>query len=93
MSSVTDIRNEGARLFSEALKSNTSLICLNLDSDEYKRALTENEEDNCVWTVNNIENEGARILSEALKTNTTLTELNLGCNKKELNERLLYDIM
>ena len=78
--------DEGARALSEALKVNTTLTSLNLESaqqqeqdkDEQMHELSHN-----IKTGNKISDEGAFALSETLKVNTTLTTLKLGGVQKQ----------
>jgi hypothetical protein len=68
------IGNEGAKELSEALKSNTSLASLDLNSKGCLFILFS------LNTENNIGKEGAIELSEALKSNSSLTSLFLRGN-------------
>ena len=69
---------------SEALKSNTTLIELNLGGED-KRKKTHKWNPSTIHpfsfhnalTDNNLEDTGAESLSESLESNTTLTELDL----------------
>ena len=77
----TKIGAEGARALRDALKTNTTLLSLNLPREQKKaRKINEFQELTTTKTKqadNKIGAEGARALSEALKTNTTLQTLNL----------------
>ena len=84
-----NVRDEGARMISEALKINTTLISLNLRGDwNKKRDKRRWKRKRLIrWTGIKIRTEGARMISGALKMNSTLTELNLsGERKKKRNE-------
>ena len=90
---------------SEALKSNTTLIKLNLESED-KRKKTHKRHPSIILiffflgisTDNEIGERGATSLSEALKSNKTLTELELRCkdkkkerHKKEIRQNNHFD--
>ena len=68
---------------SDALKSNTTLTQLNLESKHKRNNIQMTSINNPHFstfiksTVNNIGDRGATSLSDALKSNTTLTKLNL----------------
>jgi hypothetical protein len=63
-------------VLSEALKSNTSLLSLNLTSMDFLSVVISFS----LASVNGITSEGAIKLSEALKSNSSLTSLCLACN-------------
>ena len=77
----------GAKSLSEALKSNTTLAKLNLDSED-KRRKTHKRHASTIhssiyhFKVNQIGETGAASLSDALKSNTTLTAINLRCKDR-----------
>ena len=82
------IGETGTTSLSDALKSNTTLIELNL-SGENKRNNTQMISTNnpfffiiIISTDNAIGERGATSLSDALKSNTTLTKLDLSCEQK-----------
>ena len=70
----------------EALKVNTTITELNLESEKEENMEKEkiNEERS---TGNNFGDEGAKSMSEALKSNTTLTSLNLESEEERERER------
>ena len=75
---------------SELLKSNTTLIELNLKGEDKRKKTQKTSTNNSLFyfftsTVNEIGDTGASSLSEALKSNTTLTELNICCEDKRKN--------
>ena len=80
----TGIGDTEATSLSESLKSNTTLIKLNLSCED-KRKKTHKSHPSTIHsfsflftsTGNNIGDTGTTSLSESLKSNTTLTELNL----------------
>ena len=81
------IGETGATSLSEALKSNITLVQLNLSCWD-KRRHTEGIHRNHssfhnMTTDNNFRDTGKALLSEALKSNTTLTKLGLVCGSKE----------
>ena len=100
-STGNNIGDTGTTSLSEALKSNTTLIELYLDSED-KRKKTHKRRPSTIHssfhvtsTGNDIGNTGATTLSEALKTNTTLTTLYLEGEKqntknKSINKSLLF---
>ena len=73
--SRSGIRCEGAKAIAETLKTNTTLVKLNLEENvstqkntlAFKHFTTNNE----------INNEGVKAIGEALKTNTTLVRFDL----------------
>ena len=88
-----NIGDEGVKTLGEALRINTSLTRLYLNSDEEIRDKIWHERTKVMiqweWKENNIGPEGVKSLSESLKINTTLTELNLNGddNIKESNRK------
>ena len=77
MSKANDVGDEGAMKISEALKTNNTLVTLNLVGWRGK------VNNNCNVYNNygigcNVGDSGVRSLTETLKTNTSLTELGLG---------------
>ena len=86
MWTVNKIGDEGARMISESLKTNTTLTELNLSNDEYNENMKNEKKLWLLWTVNNIGESGTKMISESLKTNTTLTTLWLGGDEVEWNE-------
>ena len=86
---ANSIKDAGAISFGEALKTNTTLIHLDLEC-QHKRNNTQMTSINnplfpffAQTTDNNIGNAGATSLSEGLKTNTTLTKLDFSCQHKD----------
>ena len=81
------IGDEGARALGDALKTNTTLTQLELNSEQqdHKETLKESKSKHngmwSGWAANVIGDEGARALGDALKTNTTLTQLWLSCEQ------------
>ena len=80
------IKDEGAKALADALKTNTSLIALNLSNnnveDKGAASLADALKTNTSLielnlSNNNVEDEGAEALADALKRNTSLTELDL----------------
>ena len=90
-----NIGAEGARLMSEALKTNTTLTTLNLSCEQGKTKrqcewhddVVQMQHNTTQQTGNRIGAEGAGLMSEALKTNTTLTTLNLGSEQEDKTKR------
>ena len=80
---MSHIGTKGAIKLSEALKTNTTLVELNLWGDKKSNSgkIMNLQEENGNTEGNEIGIEGVRQLGESLKTNTTLTSLNL--NSKE----------
>ena len=83
---------EGARGLGDALKTNTTLTVLELESEQQDHKQTQRESKASAtapwfeWADNYIGDEGARGLGEALKTNTTLTILDLGSEQQDHKE-------
>ena len=97
-STANKIGDSGATSLSDALKSNTTLMKLNLWGN-YKRNNTQMASINnplfsilIKSTANNIGYIGATSLSDALKSNTTLTQLNLWCKHKKRNSTQIASI-
>lgn len=69
----------GVKMMSDLLKSNNTLITLNLSGDKLKEWRKEKKGEKLIndWRENNIGDNGARTISEALKRNSTLTILGL----------------
>ena len=87
------IREGGATLLSEALKTNKTLTELNLTCEDKKRHLIGVNQQITFFsflfssTDNWIGVRGATTFSESLKTNTTLTKLYLGGEDKRRHKR------
>ena len=89
LSTVNEIGDTGVVSLSKALKSNTTLTELNLESED-KRRKTHKRHPSTIHsslflfnlTGNKIGNTGAKSLGESLKSNTTLTALNLSGEDK-----------
>lgn len=83
--SDNDIGEEGTKVVSGALKKNTTLTSLNLESEENdeSRQNSHDSKNNLNHLKDNhIRTHGAKALSEALKINTTLTILNLSSEQQ-----------
>jgi hypothetical protein len=87
-STGNEIGDTGATSLSEALKSNTTLIELNMSCEDKRRHTKDIHQQFTLFsfiitsTVNKIGDTGATSLSEALKSNTALTKLDLFCEDK-----------
>ena len=87
-STVNNIGDTGATSLSEALKSNTTLIELNLIRKD-KRHTKDTHQQFTLFSIRNtstgnkIGDKGAKSMSESLKSNTTLTELDLSGEDKK----------
>ena len=89
------IREGGATSLSDALKSNTTLIELKLNSVKAKESNTQMASINkqlfsilIKLTANKIGERGATSLSDALKSNATLIQLELSCEHKRNNTQI-----
>ena len=88
-SNLNAIGPEGAKAIGEALKTNSSLTKLNLETSQMKgkvcfallQFLTKDNE---------IRDEEAKSIGEALKTNTSLTKLNLEISQMKARPALLF---
>ena len=69
---------EGARALSRALKTNTTLLVLNLHGLAICGARARHHHNDQHHTVNEIGDKGARAVSKALQSNSTLTALYIG---------------
>lgn len=78
-------------MLSEALPFYSSLVKLNLWSDEKEPKKNAIIDRKITFIVNDIKDFGARMLSESLKTNTTLIELSLFSNEKENKNEKVFD--
>ena len=82
---ITDngIGEEGAKVMSKMMKTNTTLTSLNLCSEEEKKKQGgEGRENNVnLFPDNEVKEEGVKAISEMLKVNTTLTSLSLSCEE------------
>ena len=94
-STENNIGDTGATSLSDALKSNTTLSNLNLDSED-KRNNTQMASISGSFfpiliqsTDNNIGETGATSLSDVLKSNTTLMKLNLGSEDKRNDTQMV----
>ena len=96
MSTGHNVEDIGATSLSKALKSNTTLMKLDLGGDD-KRKKTHKWHTSSIHsfsffitsTDNNIGGAGAASLSKALKSNTTLTKLNLGGKDKRKKTQMV----
>ena len=89
---INSISDDGAIVFSECLKTNTTLIeldlsCNNIGASAITEALKVNNallklniSSNARWFCGGISDDGVMGFSECLKNNTTLTELGLSRN-------------
>ena len=88
-----DIGEKGVILLSEALKSNTTLIELNLGREDKRKKTHKDIHQQIalifllISTDTKIGDTGATSLSEALKSNTTLTKLNLRGEDKRKTQK------
>ena len=76
---VNYISVEGAVKISEALKTNTTLMELNVESEAVHKTYEKSENYISLFAGNVLKVEGAVKIGEALKTNPSLTKLNLKC--------------
>ena len=83
---MNEIGVGGARALGDALKTNTTLTQLDLNSEQQDHKEAQRGKYNgtwCDWADNEIGDEGACGLGDALKTNTTMTELDLRCEQQD----------
>ena len=97
--SCNNLSDDGAIAFSECLKTNTSLIELNLSGNVIKckgaRAISEtlmvnNTLQKLNISYNNLFNDGGIAFCECLNTNTTLIELNLSMS--HISNKILQSV-
>ena len=77
---------------SELLKSNTTLIELNLKGEDKRKKTQKTSINNSLFyfftsTENDIGSTGATSLSELLKSNTTITDVDLDCHYKIMKNK------
>ena len=79
------IGDEGAKMVTEGLKSNSTLALLSLDSDYSKTTIYMIQFNKEFMIENNIGFAGAREISEAMKNNSSLIELKLLGEGEKIN--------